>query len=91
MPKERSRHLVVRTYNNNGRKYYGVWESNIRVFSASSKAEAERWAQRENEKLVKHKDRPCLTCGEVFRSTGAHHRLCMARRRQGADSMWLGA
>jgi hypothetical protein len=36
---------------------------------------------------AKRKDRPCLSCGTVFRSDGVHNRLCGICRHRSADDM----
>jgi len=45
---------------------------------------AEQAAER-LERERKSSCRPCLTCGELFRSEGRHNRMCRQCRRRSAD------
>ena len=51
-------------------------------------ADAARWrdaCQREADRKAKRGPRPCMCCGETFKSEGIHHRMCGRCRSRGDD------
>ena len=61
---------------------YAIFRDGARLTGARTKEDQERAMDR----LMKPKRvRPCIRCGDEFRSEGAHHRMCQPCRAHASD------